>query len=102
MQSEIGHIRQGIEQCKSRGELMPAPNLGGQGVSVKEILLQPLGLFRYRRNYKINFDNGDWIKIEYSSKASSMKGVKKPHRSEVKVTCSDPSLNFTDSWDEKD
>ena len=101
MQSEMGHIRQGIEQCKSMGEMMPAPNIGGQGVSVKETKLKPMGLLRYRCNYKIDFDNGDWIKIEYCSKASSLKELTKSHRSEVKVTCSDPSLNFTDSWVEK-
>jgi hypothetical protein len=100
MQSEMTHIRQGIEQCKSRGEMMGAPNLNGPGVSVKEILMNPLGLFRYRRNYKINFDNGDWILIEYCSKRNGLLARNNPHRSEVKVTCSDPSLNFTDSWDE--
>ena len=80
---------------------MPAPNFEGPGISVKEILMNPLGLFRYRRNYKINFDNGEWIQIEYSSKRTNLLALKSPHRSEVKVTCSDPSLNFTDSWDEK-
>ena len=100
MQSEMTHIRQGIEQCKSRGEMMPAPVFDGPGVSVKETRLNPLGLFRERRNYRINFDNGDWIQIEYTSKRSNLLAKKNPHRSEVKVTCSDPSLNFTDSWDE--
>ena len=80
--------------------MMSAPNFNGPGVSVKEILMNPLGLFRYRRNYKINFDNGEWILIEYCSKRSNFLALKSPHRSEVKVTCSDPSLNFTDSWDE--
>lgn len=80
--------------------MMGAPNLNGPGVNVKEILMNPLGLFRYRRNYKINFDNGDWILIEYSSKRSGPMAKKNLHRSEVRVTCSDPSLNFTDSWDE--
>jgi len=80
--------------------MMGAPNFGGQDVTVKEILLNPLGIFRYRRNYKINFDNGDWILIEYCSKRNSLFARKNQHRSEVKVTCSDPSLNFTDSWDE--
>ena len=94
------HIRQGVEQCKSRGEMMGAPLIDGPGVSVKEILLNPLGLFRCRRNYKINFDNGDWIQIEYCSRRNNLLALKSPHRSEVKVTCSDPSLNFTDSWDE--
>jgi hypothetical protein len=101
MQSEMTHIRQGIEQCKSRGEMMGAPNFGGQDVTVKETQLNPLGLFRYRRNYRISFNNGDWILIEYCSKRSNLLALKSPHRSEVKVTCSDPSLNFTDSWDEK-
>lgn len=97
----MAHIRQGVEKCKSTGDRMPAPNFGGQGVSVKETQLKPLGLLRYRRNYRINFDNGDWIQIEYCSKIDGIKGLTKPHLSEVKVTCSDPSLNFTDSWEEK-
>ena len=101
MQSEMEHIRQGVEQCKSRGEMVGAPLFDGLGVSVKGVLLNPLGLFRYRRNYKINFDNGDWIEVEYSSKRINLLSLKSPHRSEVKVTCSDPSLNFNDSWDEK-
>ena len=95
------HIRQGIEQCKSQGDMMPMPNFNGDGISVKETKMRPLGSILYHRKYTISFDNGDWIQIEYSSKGSDKKTMSGPHRSEVKVTCSDPSQNFTDSWDEK-
>lgn len=101
MQQEMEHIRQGVEQSKSMGEMMPMPNFDGNGVSVKDMLMRPLGSILYHRKYTINFDNGDWIVIEYCSKGSDKKATARPHRSEVKVTCSDPSLNFTDSWDEK-
>ena len=101
MQHEIDQIKQGIEQCKSAGDMMFKPNLNGEGFSLKEIRLKPLGDLLYRRKYKVNYDNGDWIQIEYSSKYADVKAATGPHYSEVKVTCSDPSQNFTDGWNEK-
>ena len=82
------HIRQGVEKCKSRGDMMASPLFEGLGVSVKETLLKPFGLFRHRCNYKIDLDNGEWIQVEYSSKRNLL-ALKGPNRSEVKVTCSD-------------
>lgn len=100
MKQEIDQIKQGIEQCKSTGEMMPMPNFNGEGFSVKEFRLKPTGTILYRRRYKVNYDNGDWIQIEYSSKCSNSKTAASPRYSEVKVTCSDSSQNFTDGWDE--
>lgn len=101
MKQEITQIKEGIEQCKATGDMMPRPHFNGDGISVKEIFLKPIGAILYRRKYKVNYDNGDWIQIEYSSKSIDLKNLTGPHRSEVKVTCSDPSQDFTDSWDEK-
>ena len=101
MKHEVTQIKEGIEQCKATGDMMPMPHFDSDGVSVKEIRLRPTEIVRYRRKYDVNFANGDWIRIEYCSKNSDPKAVTSRHRSEVKVTCSDPSQNFTDSWDEK-
>ena len=101
MIQEVTQIKEGIEQCKATGDMMPKPNFNGEGITVKEIRLRAIGSILYRRKYNVNFDNGDWIQIEYSSRRGDQKIPTAPHYSEVKVTCSDPSLNFTDGWDEK-
>ena len=94
-------ITNNIEQAKSLGDKFPAPVIDRKDVHIVETKLRACGLTRYKRSYKIDFDNGGWILVEYTSKAPSRTSATTANRSEVKVTSSDPSFNFSDSWEEK-
>ena len=101
MQHSVDQIKKGIEQCKSKGELLPVPHFDREDVHVKEIKLAPFGSMLHRSKYKIDFDEGGWIEIEYTFKGKSRLFHTNSNHSIVKVTCSDPSLSFTEEWDEK-
>ena len=100
MQQAVGQLKNGIEQCKAKGEMFPIPHFDRKDVHVREIKLTPLDSFFSRTKYKIDFDEGGWIQVEYTTKGKSRFFHNKNDYA-VKVTCSDPSLNFTEGWDEK-
>lgn len=100
MQEAIDQLKNGIQQCKAKGEMFPMPRFDRKDVHVREIKMTPLGSLLYRTKYKINFDEGGWIQVEYTSKGKSHLFHNKNSYA-VKVTSSDPSLNFTEDWDEK-
>jgi len=101
MQDAVNQIKNGIEQCKAKGEFFPMPRFDRKDVHVKEVKVNPLGFLLSRTKYRIDFDEGGWIKIEYTSKGNSRIFSPKSNSCVVKVTCSDPSLNFTEGWNEK-
>jgi hypothetical protein len=101
MKEAIEQIKEGINQSKSMGDRLPVPIFDRKDIHVLETKLRACGSTLFKRRYKIDFDNGDWIQIEYASKSPLQALLSRSNRSEVKVTCSDPSLNFTDSWEEK-
>lgn len=100
MQQTVDQLKNGIEQCRAKGEMFPMPHFDRKDVHVKEIKLAPLGSFLSRTKYKIDFDEGGWIQIEYTTKGNSRLFQNKNSYA-VKVTCSDPSLNFTEGWEDK-
>lgn len=100
MQKVIEQIKQIIAECASNGEMFRLPIINRTDIQIKETDLEPTGSCLYRCEYKIDFDNGDWILIEYVSKDKCRTFKINPDRSVVEVTCSDPKLNFTDGWDE--
>ena len=67
-------IKNDVQDCKSKGERFHMPSFDRDDVIVKESILKPCGLTRYKSKYRISLG---------------------------KVTSSDPSLNFTEEWDEK-
>ena len=101
MQEAVDQLKNGIEQCRAKGEMFPMPHFDRKDVHVKEIKMTPWGSLLFRTKYKIDFDDGDWIQIDYSSKGKSRLFHTNKNSYAVKVTCSDPSLNFTEDWDEK-
>ena len=100
VQETVDQLKNGIEQCKAKGEMFPMPRFDRKDVHVKEFKMTPVGSPFSRTRYKIDFDEGGWIQVEYTSKGKSRLFHNK-NSYEVKVTCSDPSLNFTEDWDEK-
>ena len=101
MQEAVDQLKNGIEQCRAKGEMFPMPHFDRKDVHVKEIKITPLDSLLFRTKYKIDFDDGGWIQIDYSSKGNSRLLHTNKNSYAVKVTCSDPSLNFTEDWDEK-
>ena len=101
MQEAVNQIKNGIEQCRAKGEFFPMPRFDRKDVHIKEIKLEPLASLLFRTKYRIDFDEGGWIQIEYTSKGKSRLFHTNKNSYAVKVTCSDPSLNFAEDWDEK-
>lgn len=101
MEKVKDQIQNTIEQAKALGDRFPAPVIDRKDVRVEETKMRACGSTLYKRKYKIDFDNGGWILVEYASKAPTRTSGTTAKRSEVKVTSSDPALNFSDSWEEK-
>ena len=101
MEKVKDQIQNTIEQAKAMGDRFPAPVIDRKDVHVEETKLRTCGSTLYKRKYKIDFDNGDWLLVEYASKAPTRTSATAANRSEVKVTSSNPALNFSDSWEEK-
>ena len=94
-------IKNDVQDCKAKGERFHMPTFDREDVVVKESILKPCGLTRYKSKYRISLGKEDWIQVEYSSKSPCRTAQTNADRSVVKVTSSDPSLNFTEEWDEK-
>ena len=101
MKQVIEQIKAAIAECEAKGKMFNLPSLNRTDVKVNRIDTGSHGSVLTSDEYNIVFDNGDWIKIIYESKDKDRTFQINPDRSVVTVTCSDPSLNFTDGWDEK-
>lgn len=101
MDQVIELIKQSIVNCEKNGDMFILPSLNRTDVRVTETEIGPAGASLYRCEYLIQFNSGEWIKIKYASKDKCRTFEINPDRSVVEVTCSDPSLNFTNSWDER-
>lgn len=101
MKQVIEQIKATIAKCKSEGKVFNLPLLDRADVKVDRKNTGSHGSVLTSDEYVIVFDNGDWINIIYESKDKDRTFQINPDRSIVTVTCSDPSLNFTDGWDER-
>lgn len=100
MKQVIELIKQRISECKKSGDMFNLPSFNRDDVKVKTIEHETGGNVLYSCEYQILFSDGSWINIETQSKDKCRTFQINPDRSSVIVTCSDSSLNFTDSWDE--
>lgn len=100
MKQVINIIKQKIAECEMKGDMFDMPTLNRDDVTVTKNELEPKGASLYRYEYRMDFTGGGWIHIEYASKDMCRSFQVRPDRSVIEVTCSDSSLNFTDSWDE--
>ena len=100
MEKVIELIKQSIANCEQKGEMFRLPQLDRNDVKITQKELGSHGSVIFSEEYKIEFDNGDWINIEYESKDKDRTFQINPDRSIIHITCSNSSLNFTDAWDE--
>lgn len=100
MKQVIEQIKAAIAKCETEGKMFNLPSLNRDDVKVNRIDTGSHGSVLTSDEYNIFFDNGDWIKIIYESKDKCRTFQTNPDRSIITVTCSDPSLNFSDGWDE--
>ncbi len=101
MKQIIEQIKEVIKGYEAKGEMFHMPNIERFDVKVKKTDLKPTGSALFQCEYQIDFDNGDWIHIDYVSKDKCRTFQVNPDRSVITVTCSDSSLNFSDGWDER-
>lgn len=100
MKQVIELIKQAIAECEKNGDMFKMPSIDRSDVEVLEEKLEPKGSALYRNEYNVKLVDGGWIHIEYASKDRCRSFQVRPDRSVIEVTCSDSSLNFSDSWDE--
>ncbi len=101
MKQVIEQIKEAIKGYAAKGDMFHMPIIDRKDVTVKETELEQSGSALFQCEYKIDFDNGDWIRIDYASKDKCRTFQVNPDRSVVNVICSDKSLNFCDAWDER-
>lgn len=101
MNQIIDLIKQTIARCERNGDMFIMPSIDRDDVRIKEIELAPSGSSLYHCEYQIDFDDGNWIQIDYASKDRMRTFQINPDRSEIEVKCSDPLLNFSKWWDER-
>lgn len=101
MEQVIEILKQTVADCMQKGEMFRFPRLNRNDVNVTSKEVETHGSVIFSEEYKIEFDNGEWINIEYESKDKDRTFQINPDRSIIYVTCSNSSLNFTDAWDER-
>ena len=101
MKQVIEQIKQAIAECQKNGDMFKMPSLNREDVKVSRTDTGSHGSVLYSEEFKIAFDNGDWIHIEYESKDKMRTFQVNPDRSVIRITSSEPSLNFSDAWDER-
>ena len=101
MKQVIELLKQTVADCMQKGEMFRFPRLNRNDVNVTSKEVEPHGSVIFSEEYRIEFDNGGWINIEYESKDKDRTFQINPDRSIIHVTCSNSSLNFTDAWDER-
>lgn len=100
MKQIVELIKQKIADCEKKGNMFNMPAVDRKDVQVSKKDLESTGSSLYHCEYNVKFENGDWIHIDYQSKDKCRTFQINPDRSLIEVTCSDPSLNFSDAWDE--
>lgn len=101
MKQIIEQIKEAIKEYEAKGDMFHIPNIERPDVNVKKTELEPAGSALFQCEYQIDFDNGDWIHIDYASKDKCRTFQVNPDRSVITVTCSNSTLNFSDGWDER-
>ena len=76
------------------------PQLGRNDVTVTKIDNFDKSVLNSEK-IRIHFNDGEWIEIIYKSIDMDRTFQSNPEMSIVEVTCSNPSLNFKDGWDEQ-
>ena len=95
----INIIKEQISKCEQSCEMFDLPNIKNVKVVVNDLPNEGADLLH--REYKIDFPDGEYIHIDYHSKDKCRTFQINPDRSVISVKCSQPELNFEDSWDEK-
>lgn len=101
MKEIIDLIRCAIIECKEQGDMFHLPVIDRDDIIVEMQEHETIGSVLYSCEYRINMNNGGWIQIKYESKDKCRAFQVNPDRSYINISCSDPSLNFSDGWDEK-
>ena len=100
MKQIIDLIKNKIAECKAKGDMFHLTNIDREDVKVTVTEIKSQGSVLCGDEYHMVLANGDWIHIVYESKDKCRTFQMNPDRSVIPVTCSDPSLNFSDGWDE--
>ncbi len=100
MKQIIELIKNKAAECEEEGDMFHLPSIEREDVNVTATEMESHGSILFGKEYHIVFANGDWIHVVYESKDKCRTFQTKPDRSVITVTCSDPSLNFSDGWDE--
>lgn len=101
MKQVIELIKETIAKCEAEGKMFNLPSLNRADVKAEMKDTGSHGSVLVSAEYSLVFDNGDWIHIIYESKDKDRTFQVNPDRSIIKVECSDPSLNFSNAWDER-
>ena len=99
MDKIITTIKARIEECKISGSMFTMPVVDGGMVEERD--LPTYGVSLSHVEYVLRLSDGRSICIDYQSKDRSHSFRVEPDRSCIRVTCSDHSNDFSDSWDEK-
>lgn len=92
-------IQNDINRCKQIGELFSLSPI--RGVEIEEIQNLVSGKILLHTIYTIRITQEHWIKIDYKSKDRCEAFRFKPDESNIQITCSNPLLNFFETWEEK-
>lgn len=92
-------IQKDINRCKHLGELFSLSPI--RNIEIEEIQNLVSGKILIHTTYTIIISQGQWIKIDYKSKDRCEAFRFKSDESNIQITCSNPLLNFIDTWEEK-
>ena len=101
MKDVVKLIKDKIADCKRLGDSFTMPYMNRDEVKVEEIKHPTTGSVLLHREYNVSFADGGSLVVDYQSKDKCRTFQNNPDRSYITVRCSDPSLDFVDSWDEK-
>lgn len=99
MDKIISAIKERIEECKATGVAFAMPVV--DGCAVKECVLPNSGAMTRHREYVLSLKDGRSVRIDCQSKDKSHTYHYAREMSYIKVECSDPDNDFSDSWEEK-
>lgn len=99
MEQEVNAIKAQVEKCIREKDMFTMPTI--ESATIKEKQLEPGGATLVHTGYEVTCSDGSKINIDYQSKDRCRSFEVRPDRSVIDVRCSDPSYDFSDSWDEK-
>lgn len=99
MEKAIQIIKGRIAECEKSGDMFSMPSI--PGATIVENELPHTGAALFHTEYNVYLENGEEIHIDYQSKDKCRVFQIKPDRSVISVKCTDPSFDFSNSWDEK-